>query len=212
MTDLYTRYPALTVCQKDIECAAATLIAMFRAGGKLLLCGNGGSAADCEHIVGELMKSFMLPRRPDATFAARLRTAEPEAAEYMLTHLQRGLPAVSLPGQMGLYSAFCNDVAADMAYAQMTYALGRPGDALLCLSTSGNSRNVVLAAKAARAVGMTVIALTGERESALSAAADITVRVPATETYQVQEWHLPVYHALCMELEAALCGEEPADK
>ena len=199
MNELMTRYPALAPCRADIENMIAVLTDSFRAGGKLLVCGNGGSASDCEHIVGELMKSFVLPRRPDAAFAAAL--ADDEEGGYIVEHLQQGLPAISLPSQIGVSTAFVNDVAADTLYAQLTYAYGRPEDVLWCLSTSGNSRNAVLAAKVARAKGMKVIALTGAKESRLSALADVTVRVPETETFKVQELHLPVYHTVCLTLE-----------
>ncbi len=199
MNELLTRYPALADCRTDIEALIATLSESFKAGGKLLLCGNGGSAADCEHIAGELLKSFVLPRRPDAALAAAL--AGDEEGGYILSHLQQGLPTISLPSQIGVSTAFVNDVAADTVYAQLVYAYGTPRDVLWCLSTSGNSRNAVLAAKVAKACGMKVVALTGAKESKLSAIADVTVRVPETETFKVQEYHLPVYHTVCLALE-----------
>ncbi len=206
MKELITRYPDLAPCAADIEALIATLTASFRNGGKLLVCGNGGSASDCEHIVGELMKSFVLPRRPDAALAAAL--ASDEEGGYILEHLQQGLPAISLPSQIGVSTAFVNDVAADTMYAQLTYAYGTPSDVLWCLSTSGNSRNAVLAAKVARAKGMKVVALTGAKESKLSALADVTVRVPETETFKVQELHLPVYHTVCLTLERTFFPED----
>ncbi len=205
MKELITRYPALAVCREDIEGLIAVLTESFRAGGKLLVCGNGGSASDCEHIVGELMKSFVLPRRPDASLVEAL--ADDEEGGYITEHLQQGLPAISLPSQIGVSTAFVNDVAADTMYAQLTYAYGKPEDVLWCLSTSGNSRNAVLAAKVARAKGMKVVALTGAKESKLSALADVTVRVPEIETYKVQELHLPVYHTVCLTLERTFFPE-----
>ena len=205
MKELLTRYPALSACGADIEALIATLSAGFKAGGKLLLCGNGGSASDCEHIAGELLKSFVLPRRPEATLAAAL--ADDEEGGYILSHLQQGLPTISLPSQIGVSTAFVNDVAADTVYAQLVYAYGTPNDVLWCLSTSGNSRNAVLAAKVAKARGMKVVALTGAKDSKLSAIADVTVKVPETETFKVQELHLPVYHTVCLTLEREFFSE-----
>ncbi len=210
MIPLIEHTPALAACETDIRAARAQLIDTFRRGHKLLLCGNGGSAADCDHITGELLKGF-LSRRPLGTeacaaIAAALSDGDRHPDYPLLTGcLQGGLPAISLPAQTALVSAFCNDVDASLVYAQLVWALGTPGDCLMCLSTSGNSRNVVLAAEAARAKGMTTIALTGQRPSALSALCTITVRAPSCETYRVQEYHLPIYHYLCAEVEAALC-------
>lgn len=206
MNELITRYPALAVCREDIEALIDILTESFRAGGKLLLCGNGGSASDCEHIAGELLKSFVLTRRPDATLVAAL--ADDEEGGYILDRLQQGLPTISLPSQIGVSTAFVNDVAADTVYAQLTYAYGKPCDVLWCLSTSGNSRNAVLAAKVAKARGMKVVALTGAKESKLSALADVTVKVPETETFKVQELHLPVYHTVCLTLERTFFPED----
>jgi len=205
MNELITRYPALAVCRADIEALIDTLTASFKAGGKLLLCGNGGSASDCEHIAGELLKSFVLTRRPDDALAAAL--ADDEEGGYILSHLQQGLPTISLPSQIGVSTAFVNDVAADTVYAQLVYAYGKTEDVLWCLSTSGNSRNAVLAAKVAKARGMKVVALTGAKESKLSAIADVTVKVPETETFKVQELHLPVYHTVCLTLERTFFQE-----
>ena len=200
MNELFKRYPTLTGCRKDIESALAMLTECFRTGGKLLLCGNGGSAADCEHIVGELMKGF-LKKRPLPTDVREKIAAQGEGTEALSSLLQGALPAISLPHQSALISAFSNDVAADAAYAQMVYGYGRKGDVLWCISTSGNAKNTVLAAQVARAIGMRVLSLTGARESALSRISDVTVRVPECETFRVQELHLPVYHALCAALE-----------
>ena len=203
--NLIQRYPALAECRADIASASGMLIDCFTGGGKLLVCGNGGSAADADHIVGELMKAFLLPRRlPDAEMQA-LQTLGEDGA-YLADTLERGLPAVSLCAHSALMTAVANDRTAETVFAQQTTALGRPGDVLMTLSTSGNSRNCVLAAHAAKLRGMRVIALTGRAESRLSAAADICIRVPETETYKVQELHLPVYHALCAQTEAHFFG------
>ena len=202
MQELFERYPVLEHCREQIEAARGMLIECFRNGGKLLLCGNGGSAADCEHIVGELMKGFLKKRPLPSDLQARL-AAEGEDGARLSACLQGALPAISLPHQSALISAFSNDVSADMSYAQMVCGYGREGDVLLCISTSGNAKNATLAAKTARAMGLGVLSLTGARESALSAISDVTVRVPSCETYKIQELHLPVYHTLCAAVEDA---------
>lgn len=198
MKELLRRYPALEACREDMLAAAAMMLETYQHGGKILVCGNGGSCADSEHIVGELMKGFML-KRPvtDERIPADLREG-----------LQGSLPAISLPSQTAVLSAFINDVDPSMLYAQLVYGYGRPGDLLIGLSTSGNSDNVVKAAQIAKAVGVKTLALTGKKESKLSALCDVTVRVPETETYKVQELHLPVYHYLCAATEAALFTQD----
>ena len=198
--------PSLEACRDTVESARNLLIDTYRAGGKLLLCGNGGSAADCDHIAGELLKGFLslrpLSEEDCMTLADTLPEGEADPDLYLLAgHLQGGLPAISLPSQTAAVTAVCNDTDPALIFAQLVWALGQAGDTLLCLSTSGNSKNVVLAAKAAHAKGMKVLALTGERDSALSALADVTIQVPATETYRVQEYHLPIYHYLCAAVE-----------
>ena len=208
---LLQNHPALTVCQDTIETARDLLIDTYRAGGKLLLCGNGGSAADCDHIAGELLKGFLshrpLSEEDCLALAESLPDGEADPDLYLLAgQLQGGLPAVSLPAQTAALTAVCNDTDPALIFAQLTWALGQSGDTLICLSTSGNSRNVVLAAKATKTKGLRVLALTGENDSKLSELADVTVRVPATDTYRVQEYHLPVYHYLCAAVEEAFFG------
>lgn len=203
---LLDRYPALLSCRKDIEASAQRIGDSFARGGKLLIAGNGGSAADAEHIVGELMKSFVLPRPLDASLMERMRKIDPQRGALLAQHLQQGLPAIALDGHPALSTAFQNDCEPQLVFAQQVIGYGQKGDALLAISTSGNSENVLYAAIAAKAKGMAVIGLTGSRESRLSALADICIRVPATETYQVQELHLPVYHALCMMWEKRFFG------
>lgn len=205
---LYQRYPALTACRADIEAAERALIDCFAQGSKLLICGNGGSCADGDHIVGELMKGFLLARPVGDDFAAQLRETGIDGADAIAARLQGALPAISLASQTALLTALGNDIDAEMAYAQMVYGYGRPGDALLCLSTSGNARNAVLAASVARARGLVTIAMTGSAESKLSRLCDITIRAPERETFRVQELHLPIYHHLCMRLEAHFFGRE----
>ncbi len=191
---LYERYPELQACKQDIEKALALLIETYRNGGKVLVCGNGGSAADSEHIVGELMKGFMLCRP----------VTDERIPEELRRGLQGALPAISLPSQSAILSAYCNDVSPEMMYAQLVYGYGKEGDVLIALSTSGNSANVVKAAEVASCIGVNTIALTGAKDSKLSKLSTVTVQVPETETYKVQELHLPVYHYLCAETEKEL--------
>ena len=191
--ELYDRYPQLLGIRQDIDAAVQAIIDTYRAGGKLLLCGNGGSCADCDHIVGELMKGFLSMRKVE----------DPRIPEALRGQLQGSLPAISLPAQSAVLSAFCNDVEPAMMYAQLVYGYGKPQDLFIGLSTSGNSKNVVNAARVAKALGLRTLAMTGAAESALSGLCDITIRVPETETFKVQELHLPVYHHLCAETEKA---------
>lgn len=193
--------PALQVCRESIEKAFSILLKCYSNGGKVLVCGNGGSASDAEHIVGELMKGFLLKRRLKDEDIKRIKAAYPEDCEYLSSHLQGALPAISLVSQTSISSAFVNDVAADMVYAQQVYGYGRKGDVLIGLSTSGNSKNVVNAIKAAKAFGLAAIGLTGEGGGAMKELCDATITVPASETYRIQEYHLPIYHALCAMLE-----------
>ena len=198
---LFERYPALEACRADICEAAEMICAVYRAGGKLLLCGNGGSAADAEHIVGELMKGFLKKRPLTREIRERLRELFPQDADYMSENLQGALPAVSLVNSVALGTAFANDQAADLVFAQQVLGLGREGDILLAISTSGNSKNVLYAVEIARARGLKTIALTGRSGGRLKPLADITIAVPEDETYRIQELHLPVYHAVCIAAE-----------
>lgn len=200
---LIARYPDMAACEADVRAAAETLVGAFRAGGKLLACGNGGSAADSEHVVGELMKSFRFKRPVDAGFAEAYRAANGENAPAWL---EGAVPAISLVSHTALSTAFGNDEASVGVFAQQVYGYGEPGDVLLAISTSGNSANVVEAAKVARAKGVKVVSLTGSKTSKLSSLSDVCVRVPRDETFQVQELHLPVYHCLCACVEADLFG------
>ena len=199
LEELQSRYPQLGGCRDEIAKALDLLLTCYRNGGQVLVCGNGGSAADAEHIVGELLKKFKRHRDIDASVAAKL---PPELA----AKLAGALPAVSLVSMCGILTAFANDVAWETAFAQQVYGLGRAGDVLIALSTSGNSSNCVNAALVARAKGLKVIALTGAGGGRLGVVADAGVAVPETETYKVQELHLPVYHALCASVEEALFG------
>lgn len=189
--DLYQRYPQLSICKEAIE---ATIFAMentYRNGGKVLLCGNGGSCADCDHIVGELMKGFLLARPVTDT----------RIPEDLRRKLQGSLPAISLPSQSAILSAFANDADPELIYAQLVYGYAKPEDMFVGLSTSGNSANVVQAARIAKALGLKTAAMTGQKKSKLSEICDITIKVPETETYKIQELHLPVYHDICAKVE-----------
>lgn len=197
LDELYERYPQLKACEGAISKAYEILLTCCRAGGTVLTCGNGGSAADAEHIVGELMKKFRRHRAIPAELAAKL---PPELA----AKLEGALPAVSLVSMSGILTAFANDVAWETAFAQQVLGLGRAGDVLIALSTSGNSVNCVNAARVAQAKGLKVVSLTGAGGGRLGELADVAIAVPETETYKIQELHLPVYHALCAAVEAAL--------
>ncbi len=199
--DLIQRYPDLTPHVGEITAAFEMLKKTFETGGKLLVCGNGGSAADSEHIVGELMKGFRLRRPVSAIDRERLRAANSEQADYLAEHLQGALPAVALVGHSALCTALINDVAADMVFAQQVYGLGRPGDVLLGISTSGQASNVLNAIRVARAFGLHTLGLTGPEGGMLRDLCEITICVPGADTAQIQERHLPVYHTLCSMLE-----------
>lgn len=207
LNELITRYPSLGSLKEEIEDAAMRMITGFESGKKLLLCGNGGSCADCEHIVGELMKGFLLRRPLSARVKAEMKLAVPTLSDACLSQLQGALPAISLTSFSALNSAFCNDVNADLVYAQALMGLGEPSDILLAISTSGNSKNILNAASVAKARKMTVIGLTGASGGALKSLCDVCLSVPETETYRVQELHLPIYHYLCARVEAAFFKE-----
>lgn len=206
LNELIHRYPCLASCRGAIETAAEALIACYDRGGKVLLCGNGGSSADCDHIAGELMKGFRLPRPLPAARRAAMKDVCPSLTQEVLDRLQEGLPAVSLPAVTALNTAFANDVDPSLIYAQSVLALGRPGDILIALSTSGNAASVAAAARVAKACGMHIIGLTGQQGGLLKQLADIPLCVPETETFKVQELHLPVYHYLCAAVEAHFFG------
>ena len=199
-------YPGLDVCASDIKAAFNILRDCYRGGGKLLTCGNGGSASDAEHIVGELMKGYLLKRPISDEMRAKLASASPQDGEYLADHLQGGLPAISLVSQTSLLSAIANDTAADMVYAQQVYTYGREGDTLLGISTSGNSTNVIRAMQVARALGLRTIGLTGRTGGKLKALCEVCIRVPANDTTLVQERHLPIFHVLCAMLEEEFFG------
>ena len=196
-------YPNLEFCAEDIDLAIEKIITCYKNGGKVLLCGNGGSAADCTHIVGELMKGFLKKRPVSDELAKKLKNGYDKVDDELLENLQCALPAIDLCESISLLTAYCNDVDPNYIFAQQVFGLGKPGDVLIGLSTSGNAKNVNHAARLARGMGLTVIGMTGERSSKLSENADVCIQVPETETYKIQELHLPVYHAICDAVEAA---------
>lgn len=198
---LIARYPDLSTVREAVEEAYRILEECYSRGGKLLIAGNGGSSADAEHIVGELMKGFVKRRELSGERKAALEAADPEHGRALADKLQEGLPAIALSGHPALSTAFLNDVDGDMIYAQQVWGYGTEGDVLLGISTSGNAKNIDYAVTAARAKGMKVIGLTGRDGGRLGVRADAAVIVPEQETYRIQELHLPVYHALCLMLE-----------
>lgn len=193
--ELFERYPCLERCKNDIRRAYELFCNCYDADGKILCCGNGGSAADCDHFVGELMKGF-LKKRP-------LSNKEKELFddEYVANNLQSGLPAISLCAHSALMTAFENDVAPSLVFAQQVYAYAKDNDVLFSFSTSGNSENVVYAVKAAKAAKIKTVSVTGEKESELSRLSDVCIRLPEAETFKVQELTLPVYHCLAAMVE-----------
>lgn len=194
-TELFERYPVLEKCKNDIYASYEAMAECYQNGGKLLCCGNGGSASDCDHLVGELMKGF-LKKRP---------LSDEEKAEFpdsfVAENLQKGLPAISLCAHSALMTAFENDAVPTLVFAQQVYAYAKPSDILLCFSTSGNSENVVYAAQAAKAAGIKSVAITGKKESKLSELCNVCIKLPETETFKIQELTLPVYHCLAAMIE-----------
>lgn len=205
---LIERYPKLLVCRESIQEAYDILKKAYTNGRKLLVCGNGGSASDSEHIVGELMKEFKLKREVYKDQAEAMKQIDPELGSILAEHLQGALPAITLTGHSSLTTAFMNDSLPELIFAQQVNGYGKPNDVFLGISTSGNSRNVLFAAVAAKSRGMKVLGLTGYHPCRLAQLADVCIQVPETETYRIQELHLPVYHCLCMMLEEHFFGKE----
>lgn len=204
ISELIERYPALEICRKDLISAAEKICNCFSSGNKILICGNGGSAADSLHIVGELMKGFNLPRKIetfDKNFVEQAEKLFPADVDYFKKNLQCALPAISLIGEISLSTAVANDNATDLIFAQQIFGLGRRGDILLAISTSGNSANVLYAAKVAKIFGLEIISLTGRTGGKLKNISDVTICAPADSAFTIQEFHLPIYHALCIAAE-----------
>jgi D-sedoheptulose 7-phosphate isomerase len=204
LQDLLHRYPVLSVCQADVSLAFDMMRDCFQRGGKMLLCGNGGSAADAEHWAGELLKGFVRKR----TLSEKDRRG---LSAELAAKLQTGLPAIPLTGFTSLSTAFANDVDPQLIFAQLVSALGRPGDILVGISTSGNARNVCAAMEVAKARGLSRVGLSGKTGGRLLAHCDLCIRAPATETYLIQEFHLPIYHCLSLMLEDEFFGESSRD-
>lgn len=199
--ELIKRHPALSECLGDIYKAYNQLIQTYRQGGKLLVFGNGGSAADAEHIVGELMKGFLKKRPVEGQRREELCAQDQELGEFLADRLQTALPALALTTHSALFTAFSNDVDADLVFAQQVYGLARKEDLVMGISTSGNSRNVVLGLYTAKMMGIQTLGLTGETGGKIKKVSHVTICVPAASTPVVQEYHLPVYHALCAAVE-----------
>ncbi len=202
LNDLVKRYPELDVCQKDIEKAYLLLEEAYDNGRKLLIAGNGGSAADSEHMAGELMKRFKVARPIEDSFAEKLKEIDVERGSRLAKNLERPLRAVPLTSHIAITTAYMNDADATGVFAQQMLGFADEGDVFLAISTSGNSENIISACVVAKAMGVKIIGLTGEKESLLDRYSDVCIKVPETETYKVQELHLPVYHCLCLMLES----------
>ena len=203
---LINRYPVLDVCKNEIIETYLLLEECYSNGGKLLIAGNGGSAADAEHIVGELMKAFKLPRLLSDSFKHKLINENEELGTILANNLQEALPAIALDGHFALSTAYMNDCEPLLCFAQQVNGFGNKNDIFLGISTSGNSKNILFASICAKAKGMKVIGLTGEKDSKLSEIADICIKAPSKETYMIQEYHLPIYHCLCLMLEDKFFG------
>lgn len=208
ITILSERYPQLKIVENEIIEAYFLLVESYKNGGKLLVAGNGGSAADAEHIVGELMKGFRVARKLQGEFSKRLINENEELGSVLAENLQGALPAIALDGHLALSTAYMNDCEPLLCFAQQVNGYGKAGDIFLGISTSGNSKNVLYAATTAHAKGMKVIGLTGAKSSGLEQMSDVCIKVPETETYMIQELHLPVYHCLCLMLEDEFFGKE----
>lgn len=200
--ELFINYPTLDACKDDIRIAFILMKKCYTNNGKLLICGNGGSAADADHIVAELMKGFHELRPIDDRFLTKLKTLYPTDGDNLGQKIQEALPAISLTGHVAFTTAFTNDVSPETVFAQQVYALGLEQDILIAISTSGNSRNIINAIKISRAKGMKSISLTGKTGGEIKKLSDIAICVPDSQTDRIQELHRPVYHALCAMLEA----------
>ena len=205
---LISRYPALDEVREDIISAYLIMEKCYEHDGKMLIAGNGGSAADSEHIAGELMKRFKTPRPVTTDFAEKLKAIDPVRGENLAKNLERGLMAIPLVAHEALSTAYINDVDGLGVFAQQLFGFGRPGDVFLGISTSGNSKNVMSATVVARALGIKVIGLTGAKGGELATVADVCVKAPSDETYMIQELHLPIYHCWCLMLEDKFFGNK----
>lgn len=206
LNQLIERYPQLNQVERDIESAYNLMEESYTSGGKMLIAGNGGSASDSEHIVGELMKAFVLPRKLPQEYQNRLKEVDAELGKELADKLQGALPAIAVVDHVALSTAYLNDVDPMLGFAQQVNGYGVEGDVFLGISTSGNSKNVLYACTVAKAKGMKVIGLTGGNGGKLKDMADVAIVVPEKETFKIQELHLPIYHALCLMLEERFFG------
>jgi len=198
---LILRYPQLSNVKNDIKSAFEIIKESYLKDGKLLIAGNGGSASDAEHIAGELMKTFAKKRMLPDSFISEIKNIDTEISEYLLPKMQPGLPAIALSGHASLNTACINDIDGNITFAQQVYGYGKEEDILLGITTSGNSKNILYACAVAKAKKLKIIALTGAGGGKIKQFADVCICVPETETYKIQELHLPVYHIICMMLE-----------
>lgn len=205
---LIERYPAIKAIEQEIINGYLFMEESYAKGGKLLVAGNGGSAADSEHIVGELMKGFKMARKPNIDFVEALKNVDAELGTVLAENLQGAMPAIALGGHPALTTAYMNDCQPLLCFAQQVNGFGKPEDLFLGISTSGNSKNILYAATVAKAKGMKVIGLTGGKDNKLEKFADVCVKAPSTETYMIQELHLPIYHCWCLMLEDKFFGED----
>lgn len=205
---LFKRFPKLNSCEEEIINSVEMIVNCYKNNGKLLICGNGGSASDSLHIVGELMKSFVLPRKLKNEYQEKIAEMFPENAEYFIKNLQGTLSAISLVSETALTTAYSNDNSADLSFAQQVLGYGNKNDILIAISTSGNSKNVIYASQIAKIKDMKVISLTGKNGGELKEYSDININVEEKETFIIQEYHLPIYHTLCLAVENEIFGDD----
>lgn len=211
LEDLINRYPKLRSCKTEIWKTYQLILECYKNNGTLLIAGNGGSAADADHMVGELMKGFKLKREISKEMITALENVDTDMGRLLADKLQQTLPAIALHSHSSLNTAYANDVDSRLIFAQQVYGYGKTGDVFFAISTSGNSENIIYAAITAKAKGMTVVGLTGADGGDLKEYLDVAVRVPEKEAYMAQELHLPIYHCLCLMLEAEIFGEEETE-
>ncbi len=207
MEEFYVRYPQMAYLRPQIESAVAEITARVEKGGKILVCGNGGSAADCEHIVGEFLKEFYIKRPVPSAMREKMESAYGEAGKYLADNLQGSIPAISLISQSGIMTAYANDAAPDLCNAQQAYGYCTDKDVLIGISTSGNSKNIYYALLVANLKGTYTVGLVGQKGGIMKDVCDVTFAVPETETFKVQECHLPLYHLICRAVENEIFGE-----
>lgn len=206
VNEFRTRNPHLNTAVDQMLEAAKHILDTYQNGGKVLVCGNGGSAADAEHIVGELMKGFCLKREVSEELRDKIAAKNPKEAQFLCENLQQALPAIALVSHSALMTAFMNDVEPSMVFAQQVLGYGKPEDTLIGLSTSGNSKNVVNAVRIANSLGLHTIGFTGECPSKMSELCDVAIQAPQKETYMIQEEHIKIYHLLCLIIENEFFG------